>query len=204
MSKKQAKQWAPGELEASEVENVVSVDPARPHMAQPFGVGGYVVGTDGHRLHAVQCEHWGLFTRPNAPPAMNVIPWESTRLGEISVPGLEDARVFPARWEVRLEVAPDAQRCHVSASKGGGKKAATLRPFGTGGVPVSWFKLDQLTHTFGVNVPYLLDAVDFVGTGAVVVWGTAKDPLAPIVLTAPGVKGLRAAKRLAVVMPCRI
>lgn len=205
---KAAKQWSPGELEALEVGPAVSTDETRQHMCKPFGREmkgrGFIVGTDGHRLHAVQCEAWKAFERPNAPRAECVIPWFSTRLGEINVPGLEEARVFPARWDVSIEIQPQIMLCHMRVPKGSGKKASHVYPFGRGGVRVDWFKLDQLTIAIGVHLPYLLDAVDFIGTGLVIAWGSKADPLAPIVITAPGVKDLAEAKRIAVVMPCRI
>jgi hypothetical protein len=104
-----------------------------------------ICGTDGHRLHAVESAAWEGYKRGNAPPGDQVIPWGAKLRGQIQVAGLEDARVFPSRWDVTLAVEPHAMRVLVAAPKGSGKKSAKLYPFGRDGVRVDYFKLDAQT-----------------------------------------------------------
>ncbi len=196
--------WAPGELGASLVAPAVSTDGTREYLNKPWGQvmngRGYIVGCDGHRLLAAPSAAWHEYKRDNAPPAEQVVPWDDARLlGEINFQQLDDARAFPAKWEVKVSVQPKTMLAHVRVPRG---KKADLRPFGFEGVAVNWFKLDALTFTFGMNLPYLLDAVDFVGTSIVQVWGS--EELAPFAFASPKAKTLREADRIAVVMPMRI
>jgi hypothetical protein len=205
--------WAPGEYEAACVAHAVSVDPARDHLNKPFGQEmngrGFVCGTDGHRLSAVACEAWSGFKRDNAPPAVQVIPWGAKWRGEFPAVALEDTRAFTSRWDVSLDVQPQAMLMHASVRTGSGKKSKALYPFGRDGVRVDYFKLEQLTYSFGIALCYLLDAVDFIGTGSIHVWSQdypkkLDQELAPLVFTGPGVKSIPEANRIAVVMPRRI
>lgn len=213
MSNAAKKIWQPGEYEAACVAHAVSADPARENLNKPFGQDmhgrGFVCGTDGHRLSAVECDAWQGFKRDNAPPAVQVIPWEAKWRGEFPAAALDDARAFTSRWDVGLDVQPQAMLMHARVRTGSGKKSKALYPFGRGGVRVDYFKLEQLTYAFGINLPYLLDAVDFIGTGSIHVWSQHypkehDQVLAPLVFTGPGVKSLPEAKRLAVVMPRRL
>lgn len=210
---KKIRQWALGEYEAELVAAAVSCDETREHLNKPWGQAingrGFICGSDGHRLHAVQCapnelDAWRTYKRDNAPPAEQVIPWDAKWLGSIQVAALADARVFPARWRVSVDVQPHAVLAHVKIETGSKKSAKTLRPFGFGGVRVDWFKLEQLPFSFGMHLGYLLDALDFVGTGAVHLWGGGKTPeLSPIAFSSSS-KPLLDAGRIAVVMPMRI
>ena len=140
--------------------------------------------------------------------AAKKIPWGGKWRGEIVVAGLEAARHFSTRWDVKLSVAPQALRATVSVRTGSGKKASIVHPFGRDGVAVDWFRpLEQITYAFGIYLPYLLDAVDFIGTNVVHVWSQDSaryQDLEPICFTAPGVKDLTKAARIAVVMPYRL
>jgi hypothetical protein len=213
--RKPARVWLPGEYEAELVAPAVSGDTTRAHLCKPWGQlmnnRGFICGTDGHRLHAIACEDWKRYERTDVrpPPAEQVIPWDASWLGEIMVGGLEDARAFPARWDIGLEVSPPHERKNrlcVAVPVGSGKKAKRLYPFGRDGVAVDYVKLEQLSFSFGISLQYLLDAVDFVGTGTVHAWCTVEkrhQDLSPIAFT-PTHDPLRDAKRLAVVMPRRI
>lgn len=204
--------WNPGELEAAEVAHAVSVDPVRMHLNRPFGQEmngrGFVCGTDGHRLSAVECDAWQSFRRDDAPPAVQVIPWGASWRGEFSAAALDNARCFSSRWDVSLHIQPQAMLMHAHVGAGSGKKAKRLYPFGRDGVRVDYFKLEQLTYSFGIQLCYLLDAVDFIGTGSIHVWSQSypkalDQEWAPLVFTAPGVS-IPEAKRIAVVMPRRL
>jgi hypothetical protein len=204
-ARKLVKEWMPGELERELVMPAVSTDETREYLNKPWGQvmngRGFVCGTDGHRLHAVACEAWDTFKRGNAPPAEQVIPWdEAKRVGELELGRLDDARVFPAKWNVKLDVQPHVVLAHVSVKRG--KSKGDAYPFGRDGVRVDWLKLDALTFGFGMHLDYLLEAVDFVGTGLVQVWGS--EPLAPFAFTSTKVTTLREADRIAIVMPMRI
>lgn len=207
------KQWAPGEYEAACIAHAVSTDETREYLNKPFGQvmngRGFICGTDGHRLAAVECETWQGYKRDNAPPAEQVIPWEAKWRGEFPAVALEDARCFSTRWDVGLDVQPQAMLLHASVRTGSSKKAKSLYPFGRDGVRVDYFKLEQLTYSFGIALCYLLDAVDFIGTGSVHVWSQdypkkLDQETAPLVFTGPGVKSILDAKRIAVVMPRRV
>ncbi len=213
MGNEAKKVWNPGELEAAEIAHAVSSDETRAHLSKPFGCEmngrGFVCGTDGHRLSAVQCDAWQGFARGDAPPAVQVIPWDAKWRGEFSADALDDARCFSSRWDVSLDVQPRAMLLHANVTSGSGKKSKRLYPFGRDGVRVDYFKLEQLTYSFGIALGYLLDAVDFIGTGSVHVWSQhypkeRDQALAPLVFTAPGVKSILEAKRIAVVMPRRV
>lgn len=203
--------YGPGELELAQVAHAVSVDPTREYLNKPFGQlmqgRGFVCGTDGHRLAAVECEAWQGSKRDNAPPADQVIPWGAKWRGEIVVAGLAPARHFPARWDVKLDVQPKALIARVGVRSGSGKKAADVFPFGRDGVAVDWFRpLEQLPYSFGIQLDYLLDALDFVGAGVVQVWSNESkkhQDLEPLCFTA-GAKSVAEAKRIAVVMPFRL
>lgn len=208
----------PDEWALASVMPAVSVDETREHICKPFGRAmngrGYLIGTDGHRLHAVAAtpEAWQAHNRDAEPfpppPAEQVIPWEAPWVGEFNAAALDDVRCFSTRWDVSLECGPGgSQKLFASVLKGSGKKAARMYPFGRDGVPVSLFKLEQLTFTFAVSLPYLLDAVDCVGAyGSVHVWSKhdKKFPgLDPIVFTHTS-KPLREQDRIALVMPRRV
>lgn len=206
---KRAKKPAPTrlQLDLESVLPAVSTDKARPHLMTPFGRlmngRGYIVGTDGHRLHAVRSDEWASHARPDAPRAEHVIPWHSARLGEFSAALLDDAR--PLCWSSRcqsvLEVGSKGERVFFHAPAQSKNKPA-LYPFGRDGVPVSWLvKLDALKYDFAVELPYLLDAVDFVGPGFLTIWGAGK--LEPLIIT-PGTRPAELADRFAVVMPYRV
>lgn len=210
-----AKKQEPGEYEASLVGAVVSQDPARPHLCTPFGLEmngrGYVAATDGHRLHATACEAWGRYARSDAPPAQHVIPWDAVQIGEFAPAALDDARALcvSVKWNALLELGTPEHKQRVFVSqKRTGKKAGTLHPFGRDGVPVDWFKLDGLRYALGVNLFYLLDAVDFFWpAGNLFVWAAPYSKKhaseSPIVLTSSS-KPLIEQDRIAVVMPTRI
>lgn len=210
--------WTPDELVLASVLSAVSSDETRPHLCKPFGKfmagRGYLVGTDGHRLHAVASDNWQAHNRDAEPfpppPAEQVIPWDSHWIGEFPAGALADARHFPVRWDTRLEIGPNGQqRLFCGVRTGSGKKAARVYPFGRGGVAVDWgLKLEQITFTFGINLPYLLDAVDCVGEyGVIHVWAPKPNPkygaIGPIAFTRTS-KPLREQERIAVVMPCRV
>lgn len=216
MSKPAKKIWTPDELALASVLPAVSPDETRLHLCKPFGREmhgrGYLVGTDGHRLHAVAADGWREHLRdgqPNPPPpAEQVIPWDAPWIGEFNAAALDEARVFSARWDVMLELGPNGyQRVHCSVRTGSGKKSKALYPFGRDGVTVDWLvKLEQLTFSLGFNLPYLLDAVDCIGPGQIHVWSKhdKKYPgLDPVAFTRTS-KPLREQARIAVVMPRRV
>lgn len=222
MTKK--KTYTRDELALASVLPAVSADTARVHMCKPFGRElvpgrGFLIGTDGHRLHAVECEGWRAHDldtaaretgAPMPPPVAQVVPWDAPWVGEFSAAGLDEARVFPSRWQVTLEIGPNGyQRAHCSVREGSGKRAATRRPFGLNGVPVEWLgKLEQLTFSTGLNLAYLLDAVDCLGSNTIHVWAergrkNSDEGLRPIAFTATR-KPLREQSAIAVVMPVRV
>lgn len=202
-AKKLVKQYAPGEREAEDVAQVCSTDTTRERLLKPFGAvvkgRGMICGTDGHRAHLVVSEASSAYYRNDAPPVEQIVPWGAPRVGELFAEQLDDARVFPAKWQVKLEIGREAMHAHISVERGKSKGAA--RPFGFDGLPVNWFKLDQLRFSIGLHLPYLLDAVDFCGTRVVTLWCAGE--LEPVAFTC-GTKTPEQSERIAVVMPMRI
>jgi hypothetical protein len=208
------KEWAPGEYEAASVAAAVGSDTTRAHLCKPFGAEmhgrGFIVATDGHRLHAVASEAWSKYARHDAPPAAAVIPWDSKLIGEITP---QDAwRFFPAKWDASITFTPGTVTGWLRASvlTGSGKKERIVNVIGgeggaggRGGIPVEWMKSTRSDFApVSVALHYLADAVDFVGTGAVHVWG-GKRSEDPLVFT-PTPEPAAAAARFAVVMPRRL
>jgi hypothetical protein len=223
------KEWGPGEYEAAIVAAALGSDTTRPHLCAPFGIEmngrGFVVATDGHRLHAVavagaspetKSEAWRKYARKDAPPAEAVIPWESKFLGTIEP--LDTWRHYPAKWDTSITFAPvyagtATGRLRASLITGSGKKERIVHilggpggPGGAGmpdGVPVDWLKTSRADFApVSVALHYLADAVDFIGTGTVCVWSGEKSTH-PLVFTATA-EPLTVADRFAVVMPRRL
>jgi hypothetical protein len=199
-------QPSPLERALSDVDHAVSGDSTRPHLNRPFGAlvrgRGFVGGTDGHRLAIVQCNEWEAAKRDQTPPIEHVIPWDAPTLGWLVVDAFEDARAIPARWQVGL--AFDQRRSPtltIGVPSGSGKKSKLLRPFGTAPIEPGWIGgfLENLNHELSIELSYLLDALDFVGTNSVKVWnGGVLDPIA---FTPFGAASIESADRIAVVMP---
>jgi hypothetical protein len=165
---------------------------------------GFICGTDGHRLHAVECEAWHERKRPSSPPAEHVIPWDARALGEVSPEEAWDH--FPAKWDVSITISRDYKPALLATVvKGSGKNEKRIRVLNE--VAVDWpIRLAQSPYAVALTLSYLADAIDFIGTGTVFVWGAphVKNPeLAPLVFT-PTSDPIRDAKRLAVVMPRRL
>ncbi len=213
MSKATKNTWTRDELALASILPAVSVDKTRTHLCKPFGQEmhgrGYIVGTDGHRLHAAACDGWRGYMRNDAPPAEQVIPWDAPWLGEFNAAALDEARVFPAKWDVALECGPNGHQRLFCSVRAGKKAAGKLYPFGHDGVKVDWFKLEQLTFTFALDLRYLLDAVDCVGSyGAVHVRADKarkkeNEGLTPLVFACSS-KPLREQDTIAVVMPRKV
>lgn len=202
------REWGPGEYEAALVAAAVSGDVTRETMNKPFGRElhgrGFICGTDGHRLHAIACDAWQAYKRDSAPPAEHVIPWDARPLGEIQ--SEEAWEHFPAKWDVAITLTPGYKVSLLACViKGSGKNVKRIRVLNE--VAVDWpIKLAQSSFAVSLTLSYLADAVDFIGTGSVYVWGGhhVKNPeLAPLVFT-PTSDPIRDAKRLAVVMPRRL
>lgn len=204
-ARKLEKVYAPGELETELVDHAVSGDPARVNLNKSFGQffektgKGYIVGTDGHRLSAVQTEHWHGYKREGAPPAEQVIPWDAKHVGTINVSQLEGAYEFPRKWDARLRIEPKAVFVAADFQRGQGRAKRKVRVLDN--VRVDWFQLEQLKVPIGMCLSYLLDAVAFVGVPEVHVFGDGA--LAPYAFTASS-KPIVEAARIAVVMTMRV
>jgi hypothetical protein len=211
--KTKRKVWTRDELDLAGVNVATSTNETRQHLCKPFGCfmngRGFLVGTDGNRMHVVASDQWVNHKRDDAPRAEAVIPWESAvRLGEFLSTALDDARplCWSSRWASQLQTSPNDQRVfyHVPAAS---KNKPAVYPFGRDGVKVDYFKLDALKWTVGLQLCYLLEAVDFVGPGLLTLWQpVAKqrkfDGLDPVVITR-GTAPIREQDRFAVVMPFR-
>ncbi len=134
-------------------------------------------------------------------------------VGNVWEPALDEARVFPRSWQVTLQFAERGYKAQLAivVKRGSGKKERKLKPFGER-FTVEWGEgatLDILQHPLAVHLPYLLDAVDFVGTPTIHVYNRGE--LDPVILlpyrsgasTAPE-QAIESAERFAIVMPIRV
>jgi hypothetical protein len=211
------------DLALAAVAHAVSGDTTRPHLCSAFGVvrdptpgpgRGYICATDGHRMALVRSESAQKYWRADAPPALKVVPWDAPWVGGLNARALDDEpRVFPKSWDVALTFGFGSgssafkPALHVSIVKGSGRKEKRVRPFGPR-MAIDWgegSKLEQLKHELSITLRYLLDAVDFCGTGLVQVFN--EGPLHPIVFVPyssnAGARSIAEAERIAVVMPRR-
>lgn len=186
------------------VMSAVSADDTRPHMCSPFGNDGYIVGTDGHRVHAYRHPDAATFARADAPPISNVrdsVRHHTHRATiDIATPGWDDLLVaFPRAWVVSLGL--DAAGAYIAAHQErarGRDRTAIVRS------PVEPFVGDaSIARPWRVDLRSLIDAVQFVGMVQVRVWA-GHDPLDPIVLTSSSVDAHPGdADRFAIVAPMR-
>lgn len=182
-----------------------SQDETRPHLCAPFGAvvhkKQYLAATDGHRAALVLCDEAAGVTTNGTPPRVeHVIPYGAKHVGELHVDQLEVLRHFPKSWNAYLEIGREGCRLNATKTVGSGRRERSVKIFA--GVETRWpIALEGMTKPTGVNVAYLLDAVDFVGMAVVHVWRDA-DPLAPFVFTATS-DPILDAKSFAIVMPVR-
>jgi hypothetical protein len=199
-------------VDLADLSHALGTDETRPHLCTPFGgacpdgVGGYLGATDGHRMALVRSEHWQKHERADAPPYQYVVPWNAPKVGELSALALaEEPRFFPKSWNVCLSFgrADAAARLDVMVKRGSGRKERKIYPLGRELV-IDWgegSKLEDLRHDLAITLSYLLDAVDFCGSGSVRVFNAGSTD--PIVFAPYGAKTLADAERLAIVMPVR-
>lgn len=198
---KAKKVLTPVERDIASIRHAVSTDPARIHINTPFASGGYIVGTDGHRLAAVKSEKVPTdLERQDAPAWQQIVPWDAPLLGQLQIGSFEDTRAFPGSWSVGVILKPEDEP-EIFVSKRMGKKRS-LYPFGRSSVRVPWpaVRLEFIKKPICIELSYLLDALEFCLTGTIEVYGSPTDDLAPLAF-APCGQELRKASRIAVVMP---
>lgn len=192
------------------VSAAVSTDVTRAHLCKPagtvLGATGYVFATDGHRAHAVRCNDWHMAKRDDAPPLGHVIPTNLERIGSITLQNddIETARQLPAKWYSALMLSREGATLTCTLELGKKKNARKLRMLDNARVGwLSGVKL-ALKKPVGMNLRYLLDALDVCGTCEVTLWQDPdKSELSPIVFT-PGERLPLDGNRFALVMPCRL
>lgn len=209
---------SPLEQAVADISHAVSSDITRETLNKPFGFEwrghGYVAGTDGHRLAAVRCADWQAVKRESGPQAHHVI---ESAMGSNVASGFDHrvlgaARHFPAAWKVNVTFGRDGFKGAAAITVCKGKKE--WRPFGER-LCVDWVPtLEHLSFDVGVNLDYLLDAVDHAGTGMVKVLvsgsatlgkrGEDHRGLDPIVFLPYGADSLDTAERFSIVMPVRL
>lgn len=194
------------ELALADVAHAVSADTTRPHLCSPFGGAhdgrGYIIGTDGHRMALVRDAAWSSALRADAPPFAHLVQWAAPFIGSLAAGALEDgARLLPSKWDTELSWHCDGEPLlQASVLRGPGKKARKIHPLGLN-VRVPWgLRLTSLRHALGITLPYLVDAIDFVGTGIVDVFNAGA--FDPIFFTSHGTS-IAEAERFALVMPRR-
>lgn len=192
------------------VSAAASPDVTRKHLCTPAGTvlgeHGYVFATDGHRAHAVRCTDWHLAKRDDAPQLAHVIPANLVRIGQITLQNydLETARQLPAKWYSQLELSSYGATLSATLTKGKGKNERKLRMLDH--VKVGWLAGVKLTlrAQIGMNLRYVLDALELCGTNEVTVWKeSSKSELDPLVFT-PADKLPLDCERFALVMPCKL
>jgi hypothetical protein len=210
------------ELAVASVMHACNPDEARTHLRTPFAFEAadfargeprpkriYLAATDGHRAALVRVgsaatEHW----RTDAPPIDQLIPWHASESGVIDATRADSLRHFPAKWDVALALRSWGEPlAYVTIVKGSGKRETRIYPFGANPLPTdlgqTWVLNSSTPHEgIGIAVPYLLDALDFVGTQSVTIWRDS-DPMQPFLFTAHGAT-LTDAPRIALVMPRRV
>ncbi len=188
-------------------------DTKKPHLVKPFGFEvagvGWVAGTDGHRMALVRSEAWKTFERDDAPRAASYVASAGMaagyqNLGTILADHLEPARKFPVSFHVQAFL--EGTSCSVDVEHKVDRISGTKTTKIFRHVPVEWIRLDQTPggKACSMMLHYIVDAVDFIGTTVVTVWGCKEDALAPFYFTGPGHKSPLYAHRIAIVMPVRI
>lgn len=189
------------------VASVICKDPVRMGLNKAIGFElhgvGYVGGTDGHRVHAVRCDDWKrLDYGAEAVPLAPVCTFSSLmHVGGLNYEGLEAARAIPRKWHANLLIGPRASHLFASLTAGA-KRKAKCKIFDN--VRVDWALLENASDSdpIGINLHYLLDAFDFIGTKGCDVWRSGIG-MSPIVFTRPNAT-LATSARFAVVMPVRL
>jgi hypothetical protein len=208
---------SPLESAVADIAHAVSSDKVREPLNKPFscewrGVG-YVCGTDGHRISAVRCADWQAVYRDNAPPAQHIFEaaTKAVHVGSFNEAILDSARHFPAAWQTTVVLGRDGFKGCASITVRKGSRS--WKPFGER-LGVEWVpSLEHLAFDLGMNLDYLLDAADHVGTGLVRVLAGGSAPnkrgddhrgLDPVVFLPYNATTLEDAERFAIVMPVRI
>ncbi len=185
-----------------------STDVCRPHMAKPFWVPlkdrAWLGATDGHRAGLVRVEGAESFKVEGAPPlgqiASNAVA--NRQFGIVSAASLKPARQIPRKWGAYLEIGATSGRLTARWETGPKNKKERVTVFSN--TPVDWSPhFEFSTRPIGLCIEYLLDAVDFVGTETVYVYGDAKDEYSPVLFTPEAYHPLEC-ERCALVMPVRL
>jgi hypothetical protein len=104
----------------ADITPYVSRDAARTMIAQPTGTQmgaggkGWIVGSDGHRVHGVACKDWEkVWDADRARFVSHVLPTNALLVGEICFTGGDAANVdglreLPSKWESYIEFRSDA------------------------------------------------------------------------------------------------
>lgn len=150
----------------------VSPDPARTRLSAPWGCElegrGYLCASDGHRLAAIRSNAWRAHAREDAPRMADHIPWGAQHFGALQL--LEAMTLFPKSWGVSITLGQHFTRLTARVNRGRGKNARRVTVLDN--VLTGWqLKLEYLTYHTSVNLPYLVDALKFVGSRDVHVFG---------------------------------
>ncbi len=187
-----------------------STDVCRPHMAKPFLVETkdrqWLGATDGHRAGLVHYRYTSAedFKVKGSPPlgqiASNAVA--NHQLGIVSAASLRPARQIPRKWGAYLEIGTHGGRLTARWGTGPKNKKEMVTVFSN--TPVDWSPHFEFSpRPIGLCIEYLLDAVDFVGTETVYVYGDAKDEYSPVLFTPEACHPLEC-ERFALVMPVRL
>ncbi len=187
-----------------------STDVCRPHMAKPFLAETkdrkWLGATDGHRAALVHYRYTGAedFKVEGAPPLGQIVSnaVATHYFGIVSAASLKPARQIPRKWGAYLEIGTHGGRLTARWETGSKNKKEMVTVFA--GTPVNWSPCFEFaTRPIGLCIEYLLDAVDFVGTETVCVYGDAKDEYSPVLFTPEECHPLEC-ERFALVMPVRL
>jgi hypothetical protein len=197
------------DLDLADVSHALSTDETRSHLCKPYGFEfngvGYIAATDGHRMAMLRSEHWLDHVRHDSPPAQHLLDkaFGAKHLGSILAVSLDDAAALPRKWDIGITLWSDRDpSLRITVTKGSGRKQKHLHPLGNELlVPWSGVRLERLREPLGMTLPYLIEAVEFAGTGSVDVFGAG--PLDPIVVVPHG-STPATAKRLEIVSPRRV
>ena len=194
------------------VAHACGSDRSRPHLCSPFGFewrgNGYIAGTDGHRAALVRSEEWQQHVRDDAPPMRAILDLAAAapQVGSIYTYDLRMGRELPRKWRIRLTfpaAADEMPRLNIVVSTLKAWRRGSKEPFGPE-IRVPWrgLALEHLRHPLAIELRYLLDAVDLIGTRTVNVHSTGE--LDPIVFVADYNSSVWDAERIAIVMPRRL
>lgn len=194
------------------ISHAILPNEQRPHLQKPFAVAfagkTFLCGTDGHRCAMVASDNAHKFARADGPPLAQIIEAAGVQrqLTTIDADAIEPLEQLPSKWRCMLAWRSPGTPPTLTASTlvGRGNNARKVSIFSD--ALVHWSLRFELLpggaqpKAMGMEARYLVDAVRFVGTRQVCVWGSG--PLDPLFLVGPG-RTLADATTIAIVMPAR-